>query len=210
VTTEQSNCVDPEAEPVPTLAGSEAAHAVDAIVRGMILGGMMLLLFCLLATMIIFFFSPAAQAQAEEVTGAVCPPGNVKLEADGGTAYTDESATVELSNANLTATWTPAPGRTVIAVCIKIGGPGGGALINPDPAAGAWTSEQYAISHVVLTTGGPNSVEITDITAARTVAGIQTDPPADYRALVLLLVVLGALLIGIETLGALRRRRWGK
>lgn len=84
---------------------------------------------------------------------AVCDPGNVKGNVSGSVIvieYTDNSATI--SGNNRTVYWAPKAGFEVGVVCVKIGGPGGGTLISPDPDAGTWTTSTYDISHMVVYT----------------------------------------------------------
>jgi len=86
----------------------------------------------------------------------VCPPGDVKYETDGGYEYTDDSGFVTIvpavDSGHNSAEWSPEECYTITGVCIKIGGPGGGSLIYPDPVIGAAGPYGYDISHVVLTT----------------------------------------------------------
>ena len=92
-------------------------------------------------------FIPEAKACVE----TVCPPGDIKYEIDEGAyEYTDGTATI--SGDETTIYWSANEGCTVTNVCIKIGGPGGGSLINPDPSLGQWTTETYGISHIVINT----------------------------------------------------------
>lgn len=95
-------------------------------------------------------YAPIAKA-SPQVTGAVCPPSNVKYNIDGGYEkdQNDETAFVEGDEDEVTIT--AAPGNVVVGVCIKIGGPGGGSLIFVD-GAGTYGGYAYGISHVVVTT----------------------------------------------------------
>ena len=93
-------------------------------------------------------FSSVTPAQA--CVEKVCPPGDVKYNIGTGYEYTDGSATI--SGGKRIVYWSAAQGCEVIHVCIKIGGPGGGSLINPDPSLGEWATGTYDISHVVLQT----------------------------------------------------------
>ena len=88
-----------------------------------------------------------AQACGEE---KVCPPGDVKYEIGLGYEYSDDSATIEGDEDAVS--WNAANGCEITDVCIKIGGPGGGSLIHPDPSLGEWATESYGISHVVVKT----------------------------------------------------------
>ena len=105
-----------------------------------------LLISTLLASNFLIFI-PEAKACAE----IVCPPGDIKYEIDEEIyEYTDGTATIS-GNAT-TIYWSATEGCTVTNVCIKIGGPGGGSLIHPDPSLGQWTTETYGISHIVIST----------------------------------------------------------
>ena len=98
----------------------------------------------------LFLLPNLSQAQACG-EGAVCPPGNVKYEVGSGYEYTDGSASIT-ANADTTS-WSATAGYTITNVCIKIGGPRGGSLQYPDPAAG--TAGPYGsdgISHIVVIT----------------------------------------------------------
>jgi hypothetical protein len=96
---------------------------------------------------------PALAGEAEVLTligeGAVCPPGNVKLNIGSGYEYSDGSATIT-GDAN-SITVIVAPGHTLVSICIKIGGPGGGSTIF-FYEAGTYGPFEYGISHVVVTT----------------------------------------------------------
>lgn len=142
-------------------------------------------------------------AIASESSGAVCPPGNVKFEADGGYEYTDDSATITLSDNAMSATWSPEPNCAVSAVCIKIGGPGGGSLVNPDPNTRSWSSDTYAISHVVLTTQcAPNAVGLTGFTAEP----LASPAGFDQRYLIVAIIFTAFAVIGVWTVRDLRRK----
>jgi len=91
------------------------------------------------------FTSAAVTANGE---GAVCPHGNVKWETDSGYEYTDGSATV--TGDENSVSWQAADGYVIVSVCIKIGGPKGGSLI--DGLAQGGGPFEYGISHVVITT----------------------------------------------------------
>ena len=99
------------------------------------------------------FAAPATdEPQSIDMTGAVCGQGQVKFEIDSQSyEYTDGSATVS-GDAN-SVSWAAAPGYTVIKVCIKIGGPGGGSTWTFGPGNGSAGPFAYGISHVVVTTG---------------------------------------------------------
>ncbi len=126
---------------------------------GMILLGLAL---CLL------LWGIALHADAQDTAaGAVCAPGNVKFEVGSGYEYTDNTATVIVTPDGLTTEWQGKLPSLVTFVCVKIGGPGGGTLVYPDPATMTWTSDSYAISHVVLTTERPTAVTVTDMSAER-------------------------------------------
>ena len=90
------------------------------------------------------FFVPS------KADAAVCPVGNVKYEIDNGYEYSDNSATIWGDGE--TIYWQAAEGYVITNVCVKIGGPGGGSLLNPDPAADQAGFFRYDISHIVLTT----------------------------------------------------------
>jgi uncharacterized repeat protein (TIGR01451 family)/fimbrial isopeptide formation D2 family protein len=98
------------------------------------------------------FLTPntASAASLTATTGAVCPDGNVKYEIGSGYAYNDGSATITGDGDSVS--WTATAGYTITGVCIKIGGPGGGSLIDPNPADGSAGPFAYDISHVVVTT----------------------------------------------------------
>lgn len=98
------------------------------------------------------FLTPnsASAVELAPTDGAVCPDGNVKYEIGSGYEYNDGSATITGDGDSVS--WEATPGYTITGVCIKIGGPGGGSLINPDPADGSAGPFAYDISHVVVTT----------------------------------------------------------
>ena len=98
------------------------------------------------------FAAPATdQPQSLDMTGAVCGKGQVKFEIDSQSyEYTDGSATVS-GDAN-SVSWAAAPGYTVIGVCVKIGGPGGGSTWTFGPGDGSAGPFAYGISHVVVKT----------------------------------------------------------
>lgn len=102
-----------------------------------------------LTSAFLFLLPNLSQAQAHG-EGAVCPSGNVKYEVGSGYEYNDGSASIT-ADAN-TASWSATAGYTITNVCIKIGGPGGGSLQHPDPAAGTAGPYSYGISHVVVIT----------------------------------------------------------
>lgn len=99
--------------------------------------------------LVVVLVMPFVHASPAQATGAVCPPGNVKWETDGGYEYTDGSATVSGNADQVTVTATE--GYEVVGVCIKIGGPGGGETIS-FTSAGTFGPFAYGISHVVVTT----------------------------------------------------------
>ncbi len=106
-----------------------------------------------LTSAFLFLLPNLSQAQACG-EGAVCPPGNVKYEVgSAGDEYNDGSASIAADED--TASWSAATGYTITNVCIKIGGPGGGSLQYPDPAAGTAGPYSHGISHVVVTTTEP-------------------------------------------------------
>lgn len=92
--------------------------------------------------------------QQAAATGAVCPAGNVKFEVGGGYEYTDNTGTVSVvpAGSKNKATWASASGSLISAVCVKIGGSGGGSLLYPNPSLGMAGPFSYDISHVVLYT----------------------------------------------------------
>lgn len=102
----------------------------------------------------------------------VCPAGNVKYEIGSGYEYDDGSATITGDGDSVT--WTAADGFIITGVCIKIGGPGGGSLINPDPADGSGGPYAYDISHVVVTT--EEEPEECELEIVKTVDEATADP----------------------------------
>lgn len=101
-----------------------------------------------------FFLVDAKDTQACREN--VCPPGDVKYETGSGYEYSDGSGFVTIipgiNSGHNSTTWSAEECYTITGVCIKIGGPGGGTLIYPDPVIGAAGPYAYDISHVVLTT----------------------------------------------------------
>jgi len=107
--------------------------------------------FVTLFTLLFSSFAVSVPLAGAEGVGAVCPHGDVKYEIDKGKyEYTDDSATIW--GDETTVYWEAGQGCTITSVCIKIGGPVGGELINPDPSLDQWTTGTFGISHVVLTT----------------------------------------------------------
>jgi len=109
-----------------------------------LLVGVALVLLALMALTI------GATQASPRFTGAVCPQGDVKINIGPGYEYTDGSATIT-GDAN-SVCWTAAPGYEITSVCIKIGGPGGGSLIDGGSGNGCGGPYAYGISHVVVTT----------------------------------------------------------
>ncbi len=103
----------------------------------------------LVVLVVVLTMIPSSMVEAE---GSTCPAGNVKAEVPmAGYEYNDGTGGIWAEEFRVC--WAPKPGYEVVGVCVKIGGPGGGSLINPDPSQNCWVNDTpYAISHVVLYT----------------------------------------------------------
>lgn len=106
----------------------------------------LLLVFVALITM------PTSLVSSQGRGSNVCENSNVKYEVEEEDYdQTDKTATVSISEDELTVTWQSAPGYVITEVCIKAA-PGNQDLIYPEPTDGEWTSAQHPIAHIVLTT----------------------------------------------------------
>jgi hypothetical protein len=125
-----------------------------------------------IVAILMFGIAGFANAQGQSGRGG-CPEGTVKFEVgEGEYDYTDDTATVEISDDGLTAMWTAEPGYIVTSVCITAG-PGNQDPYTPDAADEEWTSDRHEIGAVVLTTeAAPEDAEVEEVEAEDVGAGI--------------------------------------